>query len=59
MVIFNANKSNIKWKLPNLKKAYKWTLMLDSSDKLEQTNIGSGSEIWVPSWSVLCFEIKK
>ena len=59
MVIFNANANNIKWKLPNLKKGYKWTLLLDSSDKFEAQKIASGAEIWVPAWEVLCFEIKK
>jgi glycogen operon protein len=59
MVIFNANSNNIKWKLPNIKKAYKWTLLLDSSEKFEAQKIASGEEIWVPAWEVLCFEIKK
>lgn len=59
MVIFNANANNVKWKLPNIKKAYKWTLLLDSSDKFEPQKIASGEEIWVPAWNVLCFEIKK
>lgn len=59
MVIFNANNNNIKWKLPSLKKSYEWNLLLDSSGKFEENGIGSGVEIWVPSWSVLCFEIKK
>ena len=59
MVILNANPSNVKWKLPNIKKSYKWSLMLDSSSEFEDSNIISGAEIWVPAWAVLCFEIKK
>jgi pullulanase/glycogen debranching enzyme len=59
MVIFNGNANNVKWKLPNIKKAYKWTLLLDSSEKFEAQKIASGEEIWVPAWEVLCFEIKK
>ena len=31
----------------------------DSSSKFEADNLTSGAEIWVPAWSVLCFEIKK
>jgi pullulanase/glycogen debranching enzyme len=58
MVIMNANCNNIKWKLPGFKKTYKWTMVLDSSEQFEFDKIASGSEIWVPAWSVLCFEIK-
>ena len=58
MVIMNANCNNIKWKLPSFKKTYKWTMVLDSSEQFEFDKIASGSEIWVPAWSVLCFEIK-
>jgi glycogen operon protein len=59
MVIFNANATNIKWKLPNFRKSYKWNLLLDSSEKYENDAVISGGEIWIPAWSVLCFEIKK
>jgi glycogen operon protein len=59
MVILNANANNLKWKLPNLKKSYKWNLLLDSSEKFEGEKLKSGAEVWVPAWSVLCFEIKK
>lgn len=59
MVIFNANATNIKWKLPHLKKSYKWNLLLDSSERYEDEGTISGAGIWVPAWSVLCFEIKK
>jgi len=59
MVIFNANGSNIKWKLPSIKKSYVWNLLFDSSFKFNEEQISSKSEIWVPAWSVLCFEIKK
>lgn len=59
MVILNANANNVRWRLPALKKSYKWNLLLDSSDKFEAEKIAAGAEIWVPAWSVLCFEIKK
>ncbi len=59
VVILNANQNNMKWKLPNIKKAYKWSLMLDSSNVFEDNGVGSGAEIMVPAWSVLCFEVKK
>lgn len=59
LVIFNANSSNLKWKLPNVKKSYKWSLLLDSSGVFEGDSFSAFSEISVPSWSVLCFEIKK
>ena len=59
MVILNAQASSLKWKLPALKKAYKWNLLLDSSGKFEEEHCASGKEIWVPAWSVLCFEVKK
>ncbi|MBR5599531.1 MAG: glycogen debranching protein GlgX [Alphaproteobacteria bacterium] len=59
LVIFNANNNNIKWKLPNIKKTYKWSLLLDSSEMFEDNGIGSGMEVLVPGWSVLCFEVKK
>jgi pullulanase/glycogen debranching enzyme len=59
MVIMNANANTLKWKLPNLKKSYKWNMLLDSSEKFEAEKIGSGTEIWVPSWSVICFEVKQ
>ena len=58
LVIFNANSSNLKWKLPNVKKSYKWSLLLDSSGVFEGDSFSAFSEISVPSWSVLCFEIK-
>lgn len=59
LVILNANARDVKWKLPAIKKAYKWNLLLDSSEQFEAEKIAGGAEIWVPSWSVLCFEIKK
>jgi len=59
MVIFNANTNDVKWKLPNIKKSYTWNLLLDTSGQLEADKFGAGVEIWVPAWSVLCFEIKK
>lgn len=59
MVIFNANASSLKWKLPNMKKSYKWTMLLDSSEKFDEKKVVSGAEVWVPSWSVICFEIKQ
>jgi len=59
MVILNANAHNMKWKLPSFKKSYKWNLLSDSSEKFEADRLAAGAEIWVPAWSVLCFEIKK
>ena len=59
MIILNANANNLKWKLPSFKKSYKWNLLLDSSEKFEADRLGAGAEVWVPAWSVLCFEIKK
>lgn len=59
MVIFNANANNIKWKLPAIKRFNSWSLLFDSSAQFEADKIVSGGEIWVPAWSVLCFEIKK
>ena len=59
MVIFNANANDVKWKLPNVRKSYTWNLLLDTSNQLEAEKFGAGVEIWVPAWSVLCFEIKK
>ena len=59
MVILNANAGSLRWKLPTIKKSYKWNLLLDSSMKFEAEKLGAGLEIWVPAWSVLCFEIKK
>ncbi len=59
MVVLNANANNLKWKLPNIKKSYKWNLLMDSSERFEAERLGAGAEIWVPAWSVLCFEIKK
>ena len=59
MVIFNANANDVKWKLPSIKKSYTWNLLLDTSNQLEADKFGAGVEIWVPAWSVLCFEIKK
>ena len=58
--IFNANHTNIEWKLPSLKTKYKWNLLFDSSDTMEKDiKMGSGKIISVPSWSVLLIEIKK
>ena len=60
MANFNANGNDKKWKLPNIKKNYNWSLVLDSSNSFEgDQKLGAGVEIWVPAWSVLCFEIKK
>lgn len=59
MIILNANAHNLKWKLPNIKKSYKWNLLLDSSEKFEASRLAAGAEVWVPAWSVLCFEVKK
>ena len=60
MAIFNANGNDKKWKLPNIKKNYNWLVVLDSSNSFESNQkLEAGVEIWVPAWSVLCFEIKK
>ncbi len=59
MIILNANGNNVKWRLPNVKKSYKWNLLLDSSEKFKADRLSALAEIWVPAWSVLCFEIKK
>lgn len=59
MVILNANANNLKWRLPGIKKSYKWSLLLDSSEHFEADRLAAGADIWVPAWSVLCFEIKK
>lgn len=31
---------------------------MDSSGRFEADDVAAGAEIWVPAWSVLCFEIK-
>ena len=59
MVILNANAHNLKWKLPAIKKSYKWNLIWDSSQQFENVDVTAGAEIFVPAWAVLCFEIKK
>lgn len=59
MVILNANAHNLKWKLPAIKKSYKWNLIWDSSQQFENVDVTAGAEIFVPAWAVLCFEVKK
>jgi len=58
-VILNANPTDIKWKLPSVRKTYKWVLLLDSSNKFDEDRLVGGAQFWMPAWSVLCFEIKK
>ena len=58
LTIFNAENSDKKWKLPNVKKAKKWKLVLDSSETLgDDIKLGSSKLINVPAWSVLAIEI--
>ena len=60
MVIFNANYNVLNWKLPSIDTHYKWTLLLDSSEKFDKNQkLGAEQVIQVPAWSVLVFEIKK
>lgn len=57
--LFNANFNDLKWKLPNLGENTSWGLVIDSSDKFNDTNkLGSAKEIKVPAWSVIVLEIK-
>lgn len=58
LTIFNAEDTDKKWKLPNVKKAKKWKLVLDSSASLgDDVKLGSSKTIDVPAWSVLAIEI--
>lgn len=59
LCILNGGSSELSWKLPQLPYG-KWSLLLDSSDKFELLQkYKSGTEIKLPPWSVLLFEIKK
>ena len=58
LTIFNAENNAIKWKLPSVKRAKKWKLILDSSLALEaDVKLGSSKIINVPAWSVIAIEI--
>ena len=55
--IYNANYIDWNWVLPDMKNK-KFTLLLDSSEKLEGKEFTSLESIFVPSWSVLVFKVK-
>jgi len=58
LTIFNAENTEKKWKLPTIKKAKKWKLVLDSSLLLDKTTkLGSSKIINIPAWSVVAIEI--
>ncbi len=58
LTIFNAENTEKKWKLPTIKKAKKWKLVLDSSLLLDKTSkLGSSKIINIPAWSVVAIEI--
>lgn len=59
MAIFNANFSDIEWKLPPLPEELFWNLVLDSSLKMPAAEASSGKVVRVPAWSVLVYDIKK
>ncbi len=60
MCIFNANFQEQEWKLPDLGDKAEWTLMLDSSEKLDDKSVAkSNHKIMIPGWSVVVFEIKR
>lgn len=57
--IFNAYDHKINWKLPLLKKVKHWNLVLDTSEELElPPEIKSGSDLILPAWSVVAFEVE-
>ena len=55
-IILNAHHVDKKWHLPKLGES--WNLVLDSSEKFSAKEIKSETDIIVPSWSVLAFEVK-
>lgn len=58
LTIFNAENTPKKWKLPNVKKAKKWKLLLDSSSNLTaDIKLGSSKILELPAWSVVVIEI--
>lgn len=60
MIIFNADKQPVEWKLPSIFARSDMHILLDSADihtKGEQVKIASNLEI--AAWSVLVLEIKK
>lgn len=58
LVIFNAKSEYVNWKLPSIKKARKWKLVLDSSAKLPAAPVlGSGKILSIPPCSVVAMEI--
>ncbi len=59
LTIFNAEGEPKKWKLPAIKKAKSWKLLLDTSFELnDEIKLGSSKIIYVPAWSVVAIEIK-
>lgn len=60
LCILNGNNVDVSWKLPSLGRGLKWELLLDTSDKFtSKRKIISGTQISVPAWSILLFEITK
>ena len=58
LTIFNAEDTDKKWKLPSVKKAKKWKIVIDSSESLgSEVKLGSSKIIDVPAWSVVAIEI--
>ncbi len=59
LTIFNAEGEPKKWKLPAIKRAKSWKLLLDTSFELDdEIKLGSSKIIYVPAWSVVAIEIK-
>lgn len=58
LAIFNAGSDDKDWKLPPIKKAKNWTLLLDSSNRLKDPKLGVDLTIKIPAWSVVAIEIE-
>lgn len=60
LCIFNANKEEVDWVLPNITGYSRWKLRLDSSGEFaDDKELSSGAILSIPAWSVIVFEIKK
>lgn len=58
LMIFNAKSEVLSWKLPTVKKARRWKLVLDSSSKIKSaTPLGSGKILNIFGQSVVAIEI--
>ncbi len=56
-VVLNASDQEISWKMPPLKKAKKWEVLIDTSDSFSPSKLQGSAVVNIPAQSVIAIKI--